>query len=299
MHSKLQQYMKDYLPGGRYHNPNPSVRSVLSKLQPHNNRSESVFGCNDWLSKILPNMAQSTHSTMIEFSLNNTMKWLKEQGETQKQALLTLAQEKRRAVLCESSERKLKQRSKATELAHAKIKEKEKIKQAIQSHHLITSVAELDALVANITSLSIPKSLQDTELRQLVKTQKLLRTLVLDQKGIKLSMSAKGKPRPVSELLKDLTIIITTKPVRVHIRRDIQAQAHQQLLTIFQKPSLLKGVRIKHRFKEDGELKWYEGIFTRINKKEAMISYGGSKEEYHFLLEEIKEDFFSGDFVIL
>ena len=47
-------------------------------------------------------MAQSTHSTTIEFSLNNTMKWLKEQGEKQKQALLTLAQEQRRAVLCES-----------------------------------------------------------------------------------------------------------------------------------------------------------------------------------------------------
>ena len=208
MHSKLQQYMKDYLPGGQYHNPDLSVHSVISKLQPHNDRSESVLGCNDWLSKILPNMAQSTRSTMIEFSLNHTMKWLKEQGEEQKQALMTLAQEQRRAVLCESREdakyvfeRKLEQRSKAIELAHAKIKEKEKIIQAIQSQDLITSVAELDALVANITSLSIPKSLQDTELRQMVKTQKLLRTLVFNQKGINLSMSAKGKPRPVSELL--------------------------------------------------------------------------------------------------
>ena len=57
------------------------------------------------------------------------MKWLKEQGETQKQALPSLAQEKQRAVLCESREdakyvfeRKLKQRSKAIELAHRKKK---------------------------------------------------------------------------------------------------------------------------------------------------------------------------------
>ena len=83
MHSKLQLYMKDYLPGGRYHNPDPRTQSVLSKLQPHNDKCESVFGCNDWLSKILPNMAQSTRSTMVEFSLNNTMKWLKDQGEKQ------------------------------------------------------------------------------------------------------------------------------------------------------------------------------------------------------------------------
>ena len=151
--------------------------------------------------------------------------------------------------------------------------------------------------MANITSLSIPKSLQDTELRQLVKTQKLLRTLVFNQKGIHLSMSAKGKPRPVSELLKDLATIISTKPVRV--RRKDQAQVRQQLLTVFKKPSLLKGVHIKHRFEEDGELKWYEGTFTRINKKEALISYDGSKEEYHFSFEEIKEDFSLGDLVIL
>lgn len=110
-------------------------------------------------------------------------------------------------------------------------------------------------------------------------------------------MSAKGKPRPVSVLLKELATIISTKPVRV--RRKGQAQVHQRLLIVFKKPSLLKGVRIKHRFKEDGELKWYEGVFTRINKNEAMISYDGNKDEYHFTLEEIKEDFFSGDLVIM
>ena len=130
--------MKDYLPGGRYHNPDPRTQSVLSKLQPHNDRCESVFGCNDWLSKILPNMAQSTRSTMVEFSLNNTMKWLKDQGEKQKQVLLTLAQERRRAVMCESREgakyvfeRKLEQRSKSIKLAHAKSKEKQAKIQAI------------------------------------------------------------------------------------------------------------------------------------------------------------------------
>ena len=231
MHSKLQQYMKDYLPGGQYHNPDPSVRSVLSQLQPHNDRCESALGCNDWLTKILPNMAQSTRSTMIEFSSNNTMKWLKEQGEKQKQALLALAQEQRRTVLLECREdakyvfeRKLEQRSKAIDLARAKIKQKEKLIQAIQSHNVITSISELDALVANITSLSIPKSLQDTELRQLVKTQKLLRTLVFNQKGIVLHMSAKGKQRPVCQLLKDLHTIISTKPVRV--RRKNQPQTY-------------------------------------------------------------------------
>ena len=110
-------------------------------------------------------------------------------------------------------------------------------------------------------------------------------------------MSAKSKPRPVSELLKDLASIINTKPV--HVWRKDKPQAHQQLFTIFKKPSLLKDVHIKHRFEEDGNLKWYEGMFTRINKKEAMISYVGSEEEYNFSLKKVMEDFYSGDLVIL
>ena len=99
-------------------------------------------------------------------------------------------------------------------------------------------------------------------------------------------MSAKSKPRPVSALLKELATVISMR-----VRRKDQAQAHQQLHVVFKKASLLKGVRIKHRFEEDGEIKWYEGIFTRINKKAAIISYDGDKEEYHFSLEEIKASF--------
>ena len=134
MHSKLQQYMKDCLPGGRYHNPDPSLHSVLSKLQPHNDRSESVFGRNDWLNKYFQ-IWPSRHSTMIGFSLNNTTKWLKKQGEKQKQALVTLAQKQLNIVL-----REFREDAKYVfeKTARAKFKEKEK-NQAIQSHQLITS----------------------------------------------------------------------------------------------------------------------------------------------------------------
>lgn len=58
----------------------------------------SVFGTNDWLHRILPNMAQETRSAMIEFSYNSTMEWLKNQGEEQKCTLITLAQKCRHLV---------------------------------------------------------------------------------------------------------------------------------------------------------------------------------------------------------
>ena len=43
VHSKLQQYMKDYLPGGG----TTILTLEHNKLQPHKDRCESVFGCND------------------------------------------------------------------------------------------------------------------------------------------------------------------------------------------------------------------------------------------------------------
>lgn len=105
MHSKLKTYKEDHLPRGRYYDPDPHVRSVLSTLQPHNDRTESVFGANDWLNRILPNMYQSTRSSLLEFSYNNTMEWLKAQGEEQKKILIALAQQRRKQVLSETREK--------------------------------------------------------------------------------------------------------------------------------------------------------------------------------------------------
>ena len=76
-----------------------------------------MFGANDWLSRILPNAAQSTRS---EFSYNKTMEWLKAQGEEQKRILITFAPHRRKIVLQEAREdinimMKLQEREKAIE----------------------------------------------------------------------------------------------------------------------------------------------------------------------------------------
>ncbi len=216
MRDKLQTYMEDHLPGGRYYDPDPTVSAVLSKLQPHNDRTESVFGANDWLTRILPNMAQSTRSTMLEFSCNKTMEWLKAQGEEQKQVLIGLAQDRRKAVLKETQEeakrlfeRKVEVRRKVVEKAQVREKQREKRLDDIKSDHLISSVDELSFRVTKITSLSIPKSIQDAELKKMVQRQVQLRTMIFHQKGIKINVTEKGKPRPVSELLSDLSKVIS------------------------------------------------------------------------------------------
>ena len=96
MADKLKSYNKDHLPEGRYWDPSLETQKILSKLKPHHDRTESAFGVNDWLNRILPNMTQATRSVMIEFSANKTMQWLIDQGEEQKHRLITLALKKRR-----------------------------------------------------------------------------------------------------------------------------------------------------------------------------------------------------------
>ena len=83
---------------GQYVEPNPEVKSILSELQPHNDKTESVFGANDWLNTVLPNMSQSTRSCMLEFAYNKTMEWLKTQSREQTQTLIALAQERKTVV---------------------------------------------------------------------------------------------------------------------------------------------------------------------------------------------------------
>ena len=123
MSEKLKSYGQDHLPGGRYYDPDLETQAILSKLQPHNDKTESVFGTNDWLHRILPNMAQETRSAMIEFSYNSTMEWLKNQGEEQKHTLIALAQ-KRRYLVMEQSRNNAKQLLEKKMVHRAKLIEK-------------------------------------------------------------------------------------------------------------------------------------------------------------------------------
>ena len=169
---------------------------------------------------------------------------------------------------------------------------------SIKDETLVSSIDQLNQRVTEIHRLSIPMVLKDAEVKKLVQRQVLLRTTVFQQKGVKIPLSSKGKSREVSELLDDLEKIIRERPVRVRRKQNIE-QSHQQLFTIFEKPSLLKGVKIRHRFQDDGVLRWYEGTITSIKRTMFNIHYHETDEECDFLLTDIKEDFFGGDLYIV
>ena len=118
----------------------------------------------------------------------------------------------------------------------------------------------------------------------MVLRQVQLRINVFQQKEIRVNMTEKGKERPLSTILKELAEIIK-RPV--HVRRlEAEVTDHQQLYVIFNKPSLLIGVKVKHRFEEEGSLKWYYGVITSFRRGKLIVHYQETDETCQFLLRK-------------
>ena len=75
MKEKLCAYASSQLPDGKYWEPDPEIKSVLSMLKPNNDLCESILGLNDYLTTSIPNMDQLTRSNMVAVIKNKTMKW--------------------------------------------------------------------------------------------------------------------------------------------------------------------------------------------------------------------------------
>ena len=231
------------------------------------------------------------------------MKWLKLKGEEHKAALITIAQAKRREIQDEQKkqaaavlESKLEQRSKALDKVRIKHIKHQQLVKDLMTYDLITTVEQLNRRVASIVCLSIPKVVKETEIKEMVKRQVMIRKHVHNQKGIAIPSTLRGKPKPVDQLLADLKQVLCQ---HVHVQRTASASSgHQQLYTIFDRPSLLVGVKIKHQFEEDGSLTWYKGIITRYNKQNFFVHYD-TEENCVFTFNDLKEDFLSGDLWIL
>ena len=309
MASKLRSYKRDHLPEGIYYNPDDTeIHSVLNELQPHNDQAESVFGCNDWINSVLPNMAQSTRSAIVETSMNKTMQWLHSQNEEKIHDIVKTALEQSSKVRHEiEAEKKLLLEKKITErqkIIKKAVKKQEKYYNEIQelkSDPLIMSIDTLNQRVTNITSLSIPQSIKDAEIKSLIKRQVRLRCEVFQQKMAKIFFTEKGKSKTLSKLLQELSnIIVKSPPLSVCRTEEIVESDKQLLRVVFDKPSLLTGVKLKHRFQDDdGHLQWYEGVIMSYKRSSFTIFYEETKEECTFTVNEVREDFSLGDLWIL
>jgi len=114
------------------------------------------------------------------------------------------------------------------------------------------------------------------------------------QKGVRVLLSEKGKEKSSTRLLTELSDIIINHPL--HIEVNSEKPFHQMLHVVFNRPSLLAKCRIKHRFEEeDGSLVWYGAEILSCWNQRVRVHYPDTDELCQFTLNEIKDDFYSGD----
>ena len=76
MREKVCTYAQNNLPGGKYWDPQPNVKNVLTKLKPSNDLCESILGLNDYLTTGIPNLHQVSRSNLVSVEKNIAMEWL-------------------------------------------------------------------------------------------------------------------------------------------------------------------------------------------------------------------------------
>ena len=155
MADKLITYAKDQLPDGRYWDPEPETKEILSKLEPNNDLCESILGLNDYLFTAIPNMDQLTRSNMVQIKKNKTMEWLDNLPNTED--IVRMAMKNKHQVAKSYQEHKnevsqkrrdhLVQKHKERELAKQK---REKEIEKLSKIHLINSVSELNNALSYI-----------------------------------------------------------------------------------------------------------------------------------------------------
>ena len=99
MQEKLVNYAREWLPGGRYWEPDDKTKAILQELQPSNDLCESILGLNDYLTTAIPNLHQMTRSNLIEVKKNRTMKWIDQLPEDHFETVVDYAVKRRKEVM--------------------------------------------------------------------------------------------------------------------------------------------------------------------------------------------------------
>ena len=296
MADKLITYAKDQLPDGRYWDPEPETKEILSQLEPNNDLCESILGLNDYLFTTIPNMDQLTRSNMVQIKKNKTMEWLDNLPNTEQEDIVRMAMKNKREVAKSYKELKnevsqkrrdhLVQKNKERELAKQK---REKEIEKLSKIHLINSVSELNNALSYIDdNPDFSNSKKKAKKTELLKEQVKYRKQLLNQ-NVKVVFTSNGKQRPLTELIKEIEeIIIAYKGQTVNTAltaTNIDATA-------------LVGKKINHKFIVDEEEIWYTGSVISYNnvKKLHTVVYDDEDEPCYF---NLLEDLAVGDLVVI
>ena len=286
MKEKLCNYASNQLPGGIYWNPNDDTKKILSELRPNNDICESILGLNDWISGHIPNLKQSTCSTLVKVKRNHTLSWLDQlsPNEQNQVVMLAAADSKVQTEQIKAAEEKIKLKRRAHLKAvidkRAQMMRRQQELQAEFAHvHLITSVSELHEVLDKADERGKQKMTLKI-IREQIRARK-----VLFNENIRIYFTKGGKQRPLKQILVEFEEYLENNQNPTYLLAD---------------PSLLVGKQISHKFiTEEGKKEvWYAGEVLDYNYKENVhvIQYEGEDQLQYF---DLSVDLIEGDLIIL
>ena len=292
MEEKLCSYASSQLPGGKYWDPEPAMKDILSQLKPTNDVCESVLGLNDYLTTAIPNLHPMTRANLVQVKKNKTLKWLSSLPETHQVSVINHAIKQRHSVLKEYKEEEHQRATQRREnMLQAKIQREtlkrkmQEEKEQLSQQHLITSSTELYEAISAIDNESNSVSNKKSKKVSLLKTQILIRKKVLKQK-VNIVFSRSKKQRPLSDVIKELDDFIC---------------ANSPFADALKEPESLVGKRITHKFEVDsdtGETMWFTGSIVQYDASTNTheIVYDGEDKHCYF---DIAIDLVNGDLKVL
>ena len=311
MTSKLKDYKKDQLPGGKHWEPTDDIKDILRQLQPNNDICESILGLNDWLSNQMPNLCQKTKSTLVEVKKNKTMTWLQNLPDERRTDIIDLAQKKRRSVeftVRQEEETIRDQRIKKLEAEKKKAQDKEVRRQAEKDKlSTITVIETVESLHQEIKTIDDDKTGtipgKAKKKMELVKNQVRVRNKLLGRQT-KITFSTGGIQKPYEDLLQEVEVMIqreedqrkrpstTTPPTQ-------PKRSKQSAVDYLTKPTELVGKDIVHRFvNDDEEEQLWAGKITSYNHatEKHTLTYTGDTEQYTY---NLTSDITNGDLWVI
>ena len=293
MRDKLNSYAHKQLPGGCYWDPEPEVKEVLCQLKPSNDICESVLGLNDYLTTAIPNLHQISCSNLVEVKRNKTLKWLSDIPQEDQHKVIDIAIKQRKQVLKDSKQREkelAKERRDKMLRDHCKRKAVQKKlneeKEELLESHLMTSSKELTQAIKQIESEGGSMTKLRTKILSLLRTQLNIRKKILNE-TVPITFTKGGKQKPLEKIIQEVADFIDS------------STAESKYVSFIKSPRSLVGKHVRHKFDDDGEMKWYSGYVTdycESSKRHEIVYEDDDDTRYSF---DLLIDLLNGDLDLL
>lgn len=291
--STTERLLVNHLPGGVHHNVvDEDIIKETSSVPTTNISPERDFAVLDRYLREKPNANLIALESLILFSHNRTATWLDQRSCDETKELLQAARmlapslrmkfKTRRQEIARKRQEDVQKRAQAIARKELKtVKEKEKLTKGIEKVGLWTSRMEvedgLDAFVKN------------TKKREVLKLQINFRKKVLGQnhpnKAV-FNFSHNRKQHSVLQLTENLLMLVGA------VSDDLEGgNVTVTLEEVMQKPDLLVGKKIQHRFTVGKELMWFIGtvLSMKAETREFQVIYDGEDDICYFtLLDDIE-----------